>query len=89
MNRSRKRKIFPMVPKPKKNFQTSNTNQFAEVPTITIVESIHLLLNELNNRGLKVYDFDNDSKYLQGFKYIRSKIFFLSAGEVQSESEKQ
>ena len=73
MNREQRRraarqKNFHSVAKPK--------NSFADATNQTLLESIGLLIEELQKRGQRVYDFDNKEKYLQGFKILNDKIYF-------------
>ena len=66
---------------------TNQEPDFSSVPLATMCQSIQLLINELNQRGYPVYDFDNKEKFIQGIQIIRGKVYFLAAKE-DSDHEK-
>lgn len=53
-------------------------NEFAGVPTLTICQSIQLLINELAERDIYIKDFDNKEKSLKQIQYIGGKLYYLS-----------
>lgn len=79
MNRAQRRaagrgkQIFKVVEK--------NDPDFSEVPLATMCQSIQLLINELYNRGIRIYDFDNKDKRVQQIQIIQGKVYFLAAKE--------
>lgn len=53
-------------------------SEFAGVPTLTICQSIQLLINELAERDIYIKDFDNKEKSLKQIQYIGGKLYYLS-----------
>ena len=49
----------------KKKLRKNQENQFVDVPTLTICQSIQLLINELAERGVYIKDFDDKDKSLK------------------------
>ena len=66
---------------------SNESPDFSRVPTATMCKSIQLLINELYHRGIRVYDFDNKEKYVQGIQIIRGKVYFLIAKETAEDGE--
>lgn len=54
---------------------------FSGIPLATMCQSIQLLINELKERGIKIYDFDNKDKVVEQIQIIRGKVYFLAAKE--------
>lgn len=85
MNRAQKRKL--MKEQKSKRFSEQKaavaTEQpdFSAVPLATMCQSIQLLINELQQRGFPVYDWDNKKKFVQGIQIIQGKVYFLAAEE--------
>lgn len=65
----------------KKKLRKVQENQFADVPTLTICQSIQLLINELSERGVYIKDFDDKDKSLKQIQYIGGKLYYLSERE--------
>lgn len=65
----------------KKKLRKSQENQFVDVPTLTICQSIQLLINELAERGVYIKDFDDKDKSLKQIQYIGGKLYYLSEKE--------
>lgn len=60
---------------------------FSAIPLATVCQSIQLLINELKNRGIPVYDFDHKDKVLQQIQILHGKVFFLAAKEVTGDEK--
>lgn len=69
-----------------KKIQKQEEADFSSVPLATMCQSIQLLIMELYKRGYPIFDFDNKTKFVQGIKIIRGKIFFLMAENVGCQS---
>lgn len=65
----------------KKKLRKNQENQFVDVPTLTICQSIQLLINELAERGVYIKDFDDKDKSLKQIQYIGGKLHYLSEKE--------
>lgn len=74
-------KTIPPMPKVKPPNQEQP--DFSSVPLATVCQSIQLLINELQRRGVPVYDWDNKDKYVQGIQIIQGKVYFLAAKECE------
>lgn len=55
---------------------------FSGVPLVTMCQSIQLLINEMQDRGFPIYDFDHKTKSLRQIQIIGEKVYFLAAEEV-------
>lgn len=89
---NRNRKIPKMKQKPRKLKGTpfriktaSKTDQFSEIPTATLCQSIMLLVEELRSRGFPLKDFDHKERTLQQIQILGSGIYFLAAPEQEEE----
>ncbi len=82
MNRAQRRAA---ARRSKQNFKVveeqAEEPDFSEVPLATMCQSIQLLINELYNRGIKIYDFDNKDKCVQQIQIIQGNVYFLAAKE--------
>lgn len=58
-----------------------NEPDFSSVPLRTLCQSIQLLIEELRNRGILIYDFDNREKTVQAIQIFQGKVYFLAARE--------
>ena len=65
----------------KKKLRKNQENQFVDVPTLTICQSIQLLINELAERGVYIKDFDDKDKSLKQIQSIGGKLYYLSEKE--------
>lgn len=52
--------------------------EFVSIPTLTICQSIQLLINELAERDIYIKDFDDKEKSLKQIQYIGGKLYYLS-----------
>lgn len=63
----------------------SKLQEFSNVPTLIICQSIQMLINELERRGFNLYDFDNKKKMLRQIQIIQDKGYFLAEEDKTSE----
>lgn len=95
MNRAQRRKLIQMPKgKPKhntasaeaSNVQTGVTAQNAQgiidnLPLPQLVAGINNLLKQLEQRGVPIYDWDDNGRTLYRLQMRRGKVFYLAAGE--------
>lgn len=60
---------------------------FSDIPLVTVCRSIQLLIDELKDRGIRIYDFDNKDKAIEQIQIIREKVYFLAAKEEESDGK--
>ena len=60
---------------------------FSDIPLVTVCRSIQLLIDELKDRGIRIYDFDNKDKAVEQIQIIREKVYFLAAQEEESDGK--
>ena len=58
---------------------------FSEVSPAMLCSSIQLLLNELQKRGVRIYDFDHKKPSLFQIQFIKGVAYFLAAEEGDDE----
>lgn len=46
-----------------------------------------MLIDELKDRGIRIYDFDNKDKAVEQIQIIREKVYFLAAKEEESDGK--
>lgn len=84
MNRQQKR-AAKLRQKAKLKELDNSMPDYSDVPLATMCQGIQLLINELNNRGIGIRDFDNKDKYVQQVQIIRGQVYFLAAEEISDE----
>ena len=84
MNRQQKR-AAKLRQKAKFKELDNSIPDYSDVPLATMCQGIQLLINELNNRGIRIRDFDNKDKYVQQVQIIRGQVYFLAAEEISDE----
>ncbi len=58
---------------------------FTGVSTMMLGSSIQLLINELQNRGVLIYDYDHKERSIVQIQFIRGKAYFFAAEEGNDE----
>ena len=83
MNRAQRRALFRQSNKKQKIFydKPEPTEDFSNVPNVTLCQSIMLLINELRSRGYPLVDFDDKTRTLQQINILGDTIYFLAAPE--------
>lgn len=87
MRRGKKNRAGIVPNRPANSYEKQDRTDFSGIPLVTMCQSIQLLINELKERGIKVYDFDNKDKAVEQIQIIRGKVYFLAAREEESDGK--
>lgn len=55
--------------------------QMQELPIPALVATMQIILDVLNSRGIKIYDFDNKEKEVKKISMIGNKAYMLAMKE--------
>lgn len=75
-----KRYFKPFTPKVNNSSfatQKAENASFNATSDLQICQAIQLLINELDNRGIKITNWDDKTKFISQLQFINNKIFFL------------
>lgn len=94
MNRSQRRAAMKNGKRNRATIVPNRTKKqenadFSDIPLATVCRSIQLLIDELKDRGIRIYDFDNKDKAVEQIQIICEKVYFLAAKEEENDGKVQ
>ena len=61
--------------------KVENGNLFDDVPTGVLCQSIQMMIDALNRRGVPVRDFDHKEKHVEQIQILKDAVYFLTKGD--------